>query len=108
MKLRVKSPYWTFFWCLPLIGVLGHDIFAFFAGSHHFNFSETGYLLQHYTPWHNDVVRWIDHPAYIKFLKIVFNAKAVLVAFVYALPALIWINRKPNGDRGPSSKRLRR
>ena len=110
MKLRIRRPYWTFFWCLPLLAVLGHDIYVFFETGHRFYFSETGYLLQHYTHWHDRVVHLSDAQYWRDGLKIILNAKAAIVAGLVALPAVLWLNRPARGDHGDhgSSRRRRR
>lgn len=108
MIAKIKSPKWTFFWCLPLLAVLGHDFFVFLNGSGGFYFSETGYLVQHYTGNEQAVIGLIDHPYWIAFLKLVFNAKAALVALIWALPPTLWVNRPVRSDYGPKRRKFRK
>ena len=105
MKLKIKKPKWTFFWCFPLIAVLCHDFFIFLNNSGPFHFSETGYLIQHYTPYEMKIIELTDAPAWEKFLRIIFNMKAALVAFIWALPGTLWVNRSPRADHGPKKRR---
>jgi len=108
MFSKIIRPKWTIFWCFPLIAVLVHDFFVFMNGSGGFYFSETGYLIQHYTPYEQQIIRLIDHPYWTSFLKLVFNAKAVLVALIWALPGTLWVNRPPRSDYGPKGRTFRK
>ncbi len=95
MKFCPKRPYLSFLWSFPLILVLAHDLFVWLNASSDFHFSETGYLLQHYTPFEDAVVHASPSALYRDVLSLILNAKAVLVTGIPAALALLWINRSP-------------
>lgn len=105
---RLKRPYLCLFWSLPLLAAALIDLYIWQNGGSGFHFAEFGYLLQHYTPYHDPVVNAIDSPIYRAFLKVLFTSKAVLVGLVIALPPVLWINR-PRREPDPSAfPRIRR
>lgn len=105
---RLKRPKLCFLWALPLILALGIDIFIWASGGIGFHFAEIGYLIQHYTPYHDVIAAAIDHPAWRQFLTVLFHAKAALVGLIIALPAILWINRPRRTESRPSFPRIRR
>lgn len=107
-KHRLKSPYLCLFWALPLLAALGHDITIWQINRTGFHFSEIGYLLQHYTPYHDKVVEASDLTAYSEVLRILFNAKAVMVGLIIALPSILWINRRQHKEEPKAFLRIRR
>ena len=106
MKLSIKHPKAQFFWTLPLLAALGHDIIVAVTTGNGFHFSEIGYLITHYTHAETDIIAAIDSPLWLRFLKILFVTKTVIPTGIIALVAFIWLNRPPRSDYGPSSKGL--
>ena len=106
--LRLNRPKLSLFWSLPFLVALIHDLLVWQTDGVGFHFSEIGYLIQHYTSWHDPIVFAIDSPVWRAFLKTTFETKVEIPTGILALIALFWLNRRPHRERQPSNPRGRR